>query len=108
MTALVALAEQFNSKVTVLKVLKPGEITDNDEAVQCVKLNQTLSSLNHNYELVENTNVEQGINSFLNKGNVDMVAMLERKVGFFEKLFHKSITKQVATHTKLPLLVMHG
>lgn len=49
----------------------------------------------------------EGIHAFEIQQKIDMLVMFKRKVGFFENLFHKSITKKIAIHTHIPLLVLH-
>jgi nucleotide-binding universal stress UspA family protein len=101
------IALEFGSTITLLNVLRKGELTDVDEAVEGLKINSYFMGMPLKYAFLENDDIEAGINDYVLNNPVDMIAMVERKVSFFEKLFHKSITKQVAHHIKLPLLVMH-
>lgn len=49
----------------------------------------------------------EGIHAFEIQQKIDMLVMFKRKVSFFESLFHQSITKKIAIHTHIPLLVLH-
>ncbi|HVZ95768.1 MAG TPA: universal stress protein [Chitinophagaceae bacterium] len=40
--------------------------------------------------------------------NIDMLAMMHRKHGFFDNLFHGSTTHKVIRHTEIPILVFPG
>lgn len=101
------IALKFNSTITMLNVLKKDELTDADEAIEGLKLNAYFQGVPLEYAFLENDDIEAGIAEYVSNNSVDMLAMIERKVSFFERLFHKSITKQVANHIKLPLLVLH-
>lgn len=107
LSALKELALKFGSTITMLNVLKEGELTNADEAIEGLKLNAYFQGIPLEYAFLENEDIEAGINEYVADHPVDMLAMVERKVSFFERLFHKSITKQVANHIKLPLLVLH-
>jgi len=53
-------------------------------------------------------NVEKAMNNYVENNPIDLVAMITTKGNLFNNLFHDSITKQAAMHTKMPLLVMHA
>lgn len=63
---------------------------------------------NHDFNIIENDDVEKGINQFLKSHQVDLLAMVARKHGLLEKVFSKSHTKAMTKQTKVPLLVMHA
>ena len=50
---------------------------------------------------------QAGVNDFIKKNEIDLIAVLARERNFFEKLFHISKTDQLAFHSDLPLLVLH-
>ncbi len=107
LTALKEIALKFGATITLLNVMKKGETTDADEAIEGLKLNAFFQGVSLEFAFLENDDIEAGINEYISNNAVDMLAMVERKVSFFDRLFHKSVTKQVANHVKLPLLVLH-
>jgi len=54
-------------------------------------------------EMVLN-NVTQGINEYIEEHNPDILAMTTHTTTLYDKIFHKSITKQLLMHTHIPLL----
>ena len=56
---------------------------------------------------IESNNVFDGLNRYAEEKQVDAMVMVTARRPFFEELFHKSMTKQMALNTKMPLLVMH-
>ncbi|AXG74398.1 universal stress protein [Flavobacterium arcticum] len=54
---------------------------------------------------ITGNDVEQTILNFIDNQHIDMVAMLKHKRSFFESLFHTSITRKMAYHTKTPIIV---
>ena len=55
--------------------------------------------------IFKNENAEHGIEQFIDTVNADMVALSARDRNPFQKLFSKSITKEMSFHSKIPLLV---
>ncbi len=56
---------------------------------------------------VESATIASSLNQYAHDENIDLMVMATRQRGFWEQLFHKSQTKQMALHAHLPLLVLH-
>ena len=56
---------------------------------------------------IESENVFDGLNRYAKEKLVDAMVMATARRPFFEELFHKSMTKQMALNTRMPLLIMH-
>jgi nucleotide-binding universal stress UspA family protein len=59
------------------------------------------------YYVMHDENVEKGIDNFVDAIGADLVALSTRKRGVFEGLLEPSLTKKIAYHARLPLLVFH-
>ena len=55
----------------------------------------------------EGTQLPDAINDHAKKSNASLIITIHKTRGFFSGLFHKSITKQIAWHSTLPVLVFH-
>jgi len=51
--------------------------------------------------------VEHALEEYVLREHLDMLAVKRRNRGFFKNLFHKSISKKLAYHTGVPLMVFH-
>lgn len=49
--------------------------------------------------------IGQSLHEMIEQMNVEMLAMLYRKYGFFKSLFHESKTHKMVKHTKIPVLI---
>lgn len=59
------------------------------------------------YESIRTREIVSGIDAYTQKINADVLTMMPRKRSFFEKVFHRSVTRQLACHTHIPLLAIH-
>ena len=50
--------------------------------------------------------IADGLERTANKRKAGMIAILHRHLGFFDRLFHRSLAKEMALGTELPLLVL--
>lgn len=62
-----------------------------------------------NIELVklENTDVMESIDKWIDTHQNDLVVLAKHNRSFFDRLFHRSLSKRMAYHTKIPLLVLN-
>lgn len=51
--------------------------------------------------------VEHALHDYVVREHITMLAVKRHNRGFFKELFHRSITKQLAYHTNIPLMVFH-
>jgi len=49
--------------------------------------------------------IEEEILEYCDEQRIDLLMMSSKKRGFFEKIFHKSMTRSMAVHAEVPLLV---
>ncbi len=56
-------------------------------------------------ETIQGKNVGHSLHKIIEEMNVGIIAMLYRKYGFFESLFHVSSTHQMIKHTQIPVLI---
>ncbi len=59
------------------------------------------------FHSIASQDVEGTINQFANDRQVSVIVCLHRARHFFDSLFHKSLTKNLAWHSKIPLLVIN-
>lgn len=59
------------------------------------------------FHTIEERDMEQALHDFTERNNIHMLVMRRHRRGFFEGLFHSSLTKKLAYHTKVPLLVFN-
>ncbi len=63
---------------------------------------------NVHWEVVDHVNVEVGLAEYVDKNNVDVLAMHIKKRNFIQELFTYSITKKMTNHLRMPVLGLHG
>lgn len=101
---LVPLAELFGAKIHCLYI-KTKKSDVNPVVIEDWKF--LLKDANVIFHTVESDNVKDSILNFIDSYNVDMLAMLNYKRGFFEELFKQSLTQKLSYHVKIPILALH-
>lgn len=104
---LVHIAKKYGSHIHLMNVLDEGKMTSVDEAVAGLNLDHLLEEVEHTFHFENSNDKAQAIEEYLNTHNIDMLAVIPRKNNFFDAIFHRSVTRKLTLHTKVPLLAMH-
>ena len=59
------------------------------------------------HHVLRNDNVAEALNTYITDEQADMLAMFTHKLDFYEKLFGKSVTRQLAFHAQVPLITFN-
>lgn len=71
-------------------------------------LDRILHDVPHSYSLVKtDSDPDKHILDHCEAKQGDLVTAITKRYGFFEGLFHRSLTNKLAYHTKIPMLALH-
>lgn len=102
-------ARLFKAHVCVLNVEQKLEPVESASKVVSgfIKLQNSLSKTDHSFHFITTDKIVEGINEFVEMSEIDMVVMIPRKHSVLKNIFNEPITKQMAFHSKVPLLALH-
>lgn len=66
-----------------------------------------IKNLNYTINTIKSNSFIAGINKCIENKNIDVLIMATKHRKFWDKLFHKSLTKKLALNSSIPLLVYH-
>lgn len=66
-----------------------------------------LEGVNHEFTILKSGDIEKSISAEAEKEKANLITAIAKRYGFFEGLFHRSMTNKLAYHSRLPLLVLH-
>ena len=107
LSPLINLAEMNDS---VIRIVHFSDSNDLDEIQEQNKrnLDAYLDKIPHEYYTLSVSDFEEGLNCFTqSRGNIDMIVIIGRHYGFFERLFFKPKIKALSFHSRIPLFVIH-
>ncbi len=115
LSIIIELARLFGATIHVvvfinLDTVYSGEFTEYNE-----RLTQYLGFLTKTYpdvkfrgEVIDGKDFENAIELYHLHHETDMAAMITYPKGFWEKVFHKSVTRKMAFHSTTPVLAIHS
>lgn len=97
---------KFDCSLLVLNVETRDPRMAGDVIPEQYKLHDKLDHLNPEYHYIEHKPISEGIMAFAEAQQAGLVLVMPRTRNFFAGLFHSSVTKKLAHHTRLPLLLL--
>ncbi len=107
-TLLLEMGKKFNSQINILNVQKNNSSLNPDKVIGKMSTDVAFSGLNHQFHSINEKNVEEGINKFIETESTDILAMVAHRHNLFERMFGKVHTRAMSYQTKIPLLVLQG
>ncbi|MFO0479045.1 MAG: universal stress protein [Bacteroidota bacterium] len=102
--ALVPLAQLFNSTIHIVHIIEPNSKKNIEIKTITTDLISELNYTKIKFKVVINDDIINGIDEYIADIKADMLAMFTRELTFFEKLFGKSVTRQMAFHSWIPMI----
>jgi len=106
---LISLARLLNAEVLLTHIYNEKDPLHRFEK----GIKQFLSELSNKadypqiyYRVINEGKIESGLDWLCEHGQIDMLAMVHRKHGFFDNLLNGSYTRKMANHITIPLLVL--
>jgi nucleotide-binding universal stress UspA family protein len=99
--------KEFNAELHVLNVDYDNRQFTPDTPEQSVLLHTVLQDIQPKYHFIEHRDIEDGINEFAEKNNLDLIIAIPKKHKLLEGLFKKSSTRQLVFESHVPVMCVH-
>ncbi len=103
---LISLAQKLDIPVYVLNVQKNDTALDAERSIGKMNTILAFSGIQPQFHSIYDKNVEEGINTFIEKNPTDVLAMVAHPHNVFERMFGTVHTKEMSYKTKIPLLIL--
>ena len=108
---LISFATALKSEITVLQIMEEAQSKGADEdlrELQLIAQNLFSDDVGLKFETLRSSEIPQSINSYVSKNQPDMLALCSVHMNVFQRLFHKSVIKNLTATSDIPLLVFHA
>jgi nucleotide-binding universal stress UspA family protein len=107
LSRLIYFAELYDADITVIHVKTDYDRFFDSANNFFVKNKAHIKRENIKLIQTDKTDISEGINHHIDNNPTDMLVLAKHNRSFFDRLFHRSLSKQMAYHTKIPLLVLN-
>lgn len=107
---LMNLVSPFDIKIYCVHIVVDAESHFNKSKMEKVReyLKNEYSDVNIVCNLIEHTDVMQGLEDYIEDRDIDIIGLTTHKRGMFDRFFNPSIARKMLFHTNIPLLVFHS
>ncbi|MFX0557914.1 universal stress protein [Maribacter sp. CXY002] len=103
---LTEVAKLHDASIRVLYVSKNQELNEKQE-VNKQLLDDIFEDIKHSFHVITNKDISDGIISFVESRDSDMIAFINRKHFFFGSVFSKPLVKDIGYEATIPILALH-
>ena len=101
------MVKEFSAELHVLNVDYEQRHFKPDTPEESLMLHTLLEDLNPKYHFINHKDVEDGINEFAETNNIDLLITIPKKHSLLDNLFKHSSTKELVTHSHVPVMCVH-
>lgn len=103
---LLEIAKMHGTAIRVLYVNKKSDLKDVQENNKAL-LDTILATTEHSFHSLTEKDVSDGITSFVESRDSDMIAFINHKHFFFGSIFSKPLVKEIGYEAIVPILALH-
>lgn len=104
---IVDFVKEFNAELDVLNVDYHNKHFKPETPEQSALLHTMLEEAKPIYHFIEHADIEDGINEFAEKNNIDLIITIPKKHRLLEGVFKASSTKQLVYQSHVPVMCVH-
>jgi len=105
---LMEIAKKYNAFIQLLNVQKKRKTISDNEFIVKMGTHYSFEMMKDSFNTIEDANVIEGINKFIEEKPCEILVMIAHKHSFFERMLGKVYTKKMSYQTKIPLLVLQN
>lgn len=99
------LVNDFDATLNVINAGKQGEF-DPEIVFESGLLEEKLAPVEPHFNFISETDADKGILEFAENNNVDLLIVLPKPHGLFDRLVHKSHINQLVRHSPVPVMAL--
>ncbi|TXE10020.1 universal stress protein [Seonamhaeicola algicola] len=105
--AITAIIESNKASARVLHIKNDTTVLNEDQKRNKELLDAYLGTNEHSFHFLSNNHIENQVQDFVEKRQINLITMLAKNLSYFEKiLFHPKMPK-IKYYTDIPFLVLH-
>jgi len=105
--AIKTIVKEFGAELHVLNVDYHNKNFKPETPEQSALLHTLLEDVNPVYDFIEHKDIEDGLNEFAEKNNIDLLITIPKKHKLLDGLFKPSSTKQLVVQSHIPVMCIH-
>ena len=97
----------FDAELEVINVEQPNKEFSTEKSNTCTEIDKKLETIKHRNVFITDKHPGKALEEYFDEYGTDVIMVNPRKHNLFHNLFSHSISKELAFHSKVPLLCVH-
>jgi nucleotide-binding universal stress UspA family protein len=106
----VAIAKSYKAQLNVLHITEEMQLTEGEKGKMQKFMEDVQAKVTYNnlsFQIFHSENIEQKLEEYLEEEATDLLIMSTHQRNFSDKIFGKSITRNLAFHITVPMMAFH-
>ncbi|MEO9476738.1 MAG: universal stress protein [Cyclobacteriaceae bacterium] len=100
------LADSLKFELDLITLNRDEKTMTIDEINNRESLEESLGKIPFKSHFVKSSNVEWGLIKYAKTNELDMITVIPKSYNYIERIFHESLTQDMAFHSSVPVLVL--
>ncbi|MBT8261246.1 MAG: universal stress protein [Bacteroidia bacterium] len=101
------VSDVYDSSIKVLRVANNEYPLNAEQEKNRNFLRDILEERSYSFHCIKSPRLEEGLQSFIDLMDVQIIAMVAKNLNFFQRLLFKPTVAKISYHTEIPFLVLH-
>lgn len=103
---LLEIAKKYSASLRILYIQESGKLMTSEQEENKETLQDYIKGVSHSFHTLTKIEVGAGIHSFVQSRGSHMLAIINKKPGFFDHLFSTSVLEEIGRQPEIPVLVL--
>lgn len=103
---LLHILDRTDASVSIVNVKPALDLAEVPSKTE-IETDNMFGKYKHSHHFIEAENVEEALFDFANVHDSDLIVILTKHYSLWQRLWHKSMAKQMALHSNKPLFIIH-
>jgi nucleotide-binding universal stress UspA family protein len=104
---LLTVADMHEASIKVLRVASDEHQLNEEQEKNRDFLLDAFEGRSYSFHWIKSPKLEQGLQSFIDVMDIQIIAMVAKNLNFFQRLLFKPRVAKISYHTEIPFLVLH-
>ncbi len=101
------ILDKNKSSLRVLNITKKASVLNPNQQKSKELIEDYFYNYTHSFHFSINRKVEDAVQCFVKKRDVDMIAMVAKNLNYFQQILFHTKVEEISYHTDIPFLVLH-
>src|SRR5690606_31199751 len=107
LNSILEFVKMHDSALRIVHITKKDEEFTDFQLENKEFLKNFFAEEKHSFHKITNKKIEDGVQSFVESRDVDMITMIAKNLNLFQRILFRPTVEEISYHTEIPFFVLH-